>query len=116
VFPAEPVVPAPCIFIRTGAAGISRYPAFPAPSRFSEGLRSLQSSGENGRENAGARLAPGRRGMGCLTMKQNARDPASLAATPGEVRLRLGVSASPWGLTSSRAGGRPLGAGFEMDH
>src|SRR5258708_39689799 len=36
--PAEPVVPAPCIFIRTGAAGISRYPAFPAPSRHSEGL------------------------------------------------------------------------------
>jgi hypothetical protein len=32
--PAEPVVPAPCIFIRTGAAGISRYPAFPAPSIF----------------------------------------------------------------------------------
>jgi hypothetical protein len=29
---AEPVVPAPCFFSRTGAAGASRHPAFPAPS------------------------------------------------------------------------------------
>ena len=31
-FPAEPVVPSPCFFYCTGAMGISRYPAFPAPS------------------------------------------------------------------------------------
>jgi hypothetical protein len=29
---AVPVVPAPCFFSRTGAAGASRHPAFPAPS------------------------------------------------------------------------------------
>ncbi len=30
--PAAPVVPAPCTFVRTGAMGVSRRPAFPAPS------------------------------------------------------------------------------------
>jgi hypothetical protein len=43
---AEPVVPAPCTFVRTGAAGASRRPVFPAPSR--SRVTSWQSSGANG--------------------------------------------------------------------
>ena len=32
---ASPVVPAPCIFSRTGAMGVGKHPAFPAPSLIS---------------------------------------------------------------------------------
>ncbi len=39
VCPAEPVVPAACIFFRRRATGLSRGPAFPAPSRFRRGSR-----------------------------------------------------------------------------
>src|SRR5262245_23134121 len=35
-YPAEPVVTAACFFCCTRAMGISRYPAFPAPSDFLE--------------------------------------------------------------------------------
>ena len=55
--PAEPVVPSPCFFHCTGAMGISRYPAFPAPShvRESETDARLGRSAPRERESLSAR-------------------------------------------------------------
>ena len=51
-YPAGPVVTAACVFCCTRAMGISRYPAFPAPSRCSGGTCLPHHSGAMRRENA----------------------------------------------------------------
>ncbi len=94
LFPAEPVVPAPCTLFRTGAAGASRHSAFPAPSQL---MRTLTCS--RARANPAARLrAHGRelrrRAAGCLT-RLIGDQRAGLKRDLGGSNARLRQEASP---------------------